>query len=333
MDQFNCKIISALRYCQLSNSFGPSKEQLSTFDLYRFTAEHYRKRWTLLLLINHLVYDKRFPILAYLRSQFYRQKKISLDLSTLQSKLVKKQVDSISYDVIIPTIGRPQYLYDVLKDLNSQMIAPVKVIVIEQNADPKSKSELDFLNAEIWNFQLIHEFTHITGACRARNQAVFLSTAPWILFFDDDVRVGSEFMNRSATFIKKTGAKSVTFSCLQKGEVEVQKFYKQWETFGSGCSLVHRSIVEQCSFDLALEHGYGEDADYGMQIRNLGYDILYCPDNNMLHLKAPIGGFRHKFTFPWDYEEISPKPSPQVMYNRRKNSTVQQLKGYKLFYF
>lgn len=306
------------------------REQLNTKDLYRFTAEHYRKRWTFLLLLNHLLYEKRFPFLSFLRAQFYKQIKLDIDLETLRSSAKKSQNKLLNYDVVIPTMGRAKYLQKVLTDINAQLILPAKVIIIEQNGYKNSKSELDFITNTNWKFKLEHRFTNITGACRARNEAVVLSTAEWVLFFDDDVRVEPDFMNKADEFVNCTKAKSVTFSCLQKGEVEEQQYYKQWDTFGSGCSLVHRSVVEQCFFDMALEHGYGEDADYGMQIRNLGHDVLYCPSNRMLHLKAPVGGFRHKFVFPWDNEEIKPKPSPQIMYNRLKNTTTKQLKGYRL---
>lgn len=305
-------------------------ERLTTSELYRFTAQHYKKRWTFLLLLNHFIYEKRVPLLSFLRSLFYKQIKLKIDVAALQSTSKRSNNKVLNYDVVIPTMGRKKYLYDVLKDLNAQQIVPDKVIIIEQNADKNSNSELNFKNNNIWKFEVIHHFTNITGACRARNQAVALSKAEWVLFFDDDVRVKPQFISGANEFINSTNTKSVTFSCLQKGEVERQKNYRQWDTFGSGCSMVHRSIVDQCSFDLALEHGYGEDADYGMQIRNLGYDVLYCPDNYMLHLKAPVGGFRNTFSFPWDEENIRPKPSPQIMYNRVQNTTDKQLKGYRL---
>ncbi len=53
-------------------------------------------------------------------------------------------------------------------------------------------------------------------------------------------------------------------------------------------------LLEQIKFDIAFEHGFGEDGDFGMQIRNLGEDIGYISECNILHLKAPVGGFRTK---------------------------------------
>ena len=54
-------------------------------------------------------------------------------------------VDEATIDVVIPTIGRKKYLYDVLCDLRKQTHLPKNVIIVEQNLLLDSKSELDFL--------------------------------------------------------------------------------------------------------------------------------------------------------------------------------------------
>ncbi|GAK99373.1 glycosyl transferase [Nonlabens ulvanivorans] len=227
-------------------------------------------------------------------------------------------------------MGRTSYLQDVLSDLNKQNRAPKSVIIIEQNACENASSELDDLKKETYQFELIHHFTNVTGACRARNKAISYSKAPWILLFDDDVRIQENFSIQVEDFLNRSNAKCVTFACLQYREVENMQAFKQWESFGSGCSIVHRDVLEKCSFDMALEHGYGEDVDYGMQVRNAGFDVIYAPQIQILHLKAPVGGFRKPYVFPWNDEEIQPKPSPQIMYHRKKNYTHKQLLGYKM---
>ena len=49
----------------------------------------------------------------------------------------------------------------------------------------------------------------------------------------------------------------------------------------------------------------------------------------LLHLKAPIGGFRTKPVLRWQNDEIQPKPSPTVMLFRLKYDTKEQLRNYK----
>ena len=124
-----------------------------------------------------------------------------------------------------------------------------------------------------------------------------------------------------------------TLTCYRKNEFPI--FYEiiQWDTFGSGCSVVKASALKGINFDESFEFGFGEDADFGMQLRNIGVDVLYLPEPRILHLKAPMGGFRTKFAHPWENELILPKPSPTIMYFRKKYHTDKQLKGYKTLLF
>ena len=80
---------------------------------------------------------------------------------------------------------------------------------------------------------------------------------------------------------------------------------------------------------MRFENGFGEDTDFGMQLRNKGYDILYLPQPEILHLKAPVGGFRTRPVLEWQNDEVQPKPSPTVMLFRLLHYTEQQLLGYK----
>lgn len=312
------------------------QDSFTTLDLYRFVKQHYKTRWIIILLLCHFWYEKRFPVYAFAKALFHKNRHVKIDVFTLQLHRINNhhlQKDDLRYDVIIPTMGRASYLYDVLKDLSKQNIKPAKVIIIEQNADESSITELSYLQQDKWPFEIEHEFIHVTGACNARNLALTKTTAPWILFFDDDVRLTKDFINKVANMLHDTKSKVMTFACLQKGEKESMQAFKQWESFGSGCSMVHKDIVEQCTFDMALEHGYGEDVDYGMQIRNAGYDVIYAPQIQMLHLKAAVGGFREPYIFPWHQEIVIPKPSPQITYHRKKNYTYKQLLGYKMIQF
>jgi GT2 family glycosyltransferase len=308
-------------------------EVFRTISLYKFVKQHYKTRWIYMLLFCHIWYEKRFPILAFIKAHFYKKKSLILQIEDLQNREKIISSEEFQFDVVIPTMGRASYLKNVLEDLNIQKVIPNKVIIIEQNADKHAVSELGFLKNKAWGFEIIHEFSKITGACRARNRALSISDASWVLLFDDDVRIKDDFTAKMVGFIKDTSAMCLTFSCLQEGEVENQLSFKQWESFGAGCSLVHRDIIENCHFNMALEHGYGEDVDYGMQIRNAGYDVIYAPQIQIQHLKAPVGGFRKPHVFPWHAQRVQPKPSPQIMYFRKKNFTNRQVKGYKITLF
>jgi GT2 family glycosyltransferase len=217
--------------------------------------------------------------------------------------------------------------------LSKQTLLPSQVIIIEQNPHQDSSSELDYLKHNSWPFNVVHEFTNQTGACKARNLALSKVKASYGFFADDDIRIGKNVLKEAIDRMVLYKWQVATLSCLQKDEEELSKQDKQWSSFGSGCSFFETKALQGVQFDLALEHGFGEDIDFGMQIRNKGIDVVYFPNINIIHLKAPIGGFRTKFEFPWDKETTPPKPSPTIMYNRKKNTTKQQVLGYKTVLF
>lgn len=309
-------------------------KQTSTEQLFRFVKQHYKTRWVFLLLFNLMLYERRFPFAAFFSALFYRKRKLTpniLDGISVQSS--SKVVHRKTIDVVIPTIGREKYLYDVLKDLAAQTHLPEKVIIVEQNPEPESTSELDFLVSESWPFQIKHHFIHQTGACNARNLALKEVTSEWVFLADDDIRFGPDFIRDVFLQISKYGQEVFTINCLQKNEQAIIKKHIQWQTFGSGCSVVKSSCLEDVFFSKSFEHGYGEDTDFGMQLRNKGFDVIFLPKPEILHLKAPVGGCRIKPVLPWQQETIPPKPSPTVMLFRLLYYSTSQLNGYKTMLF
>ncbi len=304
------------------------------FMLFRFVKQHYRLRWTILLFLNLMIYEKRFPLFPILYCLFFRnRKKLRISLESIQVASSRKVIDKKTIDVIIPTIGRKKYLYDVLQDLTKQTLLPQNVIIVEQNPDEASVSELDFLHTETWPFRIKHSFIHQAGACNARNIALGQVESEWVFLADDDIRLSENFIGDVFDVIKDTGSKAVSVSCVQKKEEPIKDIVFQWGSFGSGCSFVKKDIIENCKFNLGYEFGYGEDMDFGIQIRNIGVDILYIPRPQIIHHKAPMGGFRTKPVLQWKNDEIQSKPSPTVMFFYLLHQTKQQLLGYKTTLF
>lgn len=310
----------------------PTKASVSI--LFRFVKQHYKTRWVFLLLLNFILHEKKLPLLPFLFSFFYKNRSsclIDLDTIKLQSSLTV--IDKATVDVIIPTIGRKEHLYTILVDLKSQSHLPINVIIVEQNSALGSESELDYLHNEEWPFIIKHTFTHQSGACNARNIALKQIISEWIFFADDDIRIGKNFLQTTLEEIKKLGVKTVSISCLRKEEKQIFKNIFQWGSFGAGCSFVAAASLKDCKFKMGYEFGFGEDSDFGMQLRNRGYDILFLPQPKILHLKAPIGGFRTKPVLEWHKDDIQPKPSPTVMLYIISHNSNEQLKGYKTTLF
>lgn len=256
-----------------------------------------------------------------------------LNLEVIKVRSSRKVVDKATIDVIIPTIGRKAYLYDVLCDLRNQTHLPATVIIAEQNPLKDSISELDYLSNERWPFVIKHTFTHQPGACNARNLALEQVDNEWVFLADDDIRIQNDFLQKSLESINKFGVKAVSMSCLQQGEKQTYSTIFQWGSFGSGCSMVFADSLKHCKFNMGYEFGFGEDGDFGRQLRNQGIDVLFLPEPQILHLKAPMGGFRTKPILAWHSDPIQPKPSPTVMLYQILHNTQEQILGYKTILF
>ena len=307
------------------------ESQATKTQLFRFVHQHYSTAWTSILLLCFIIFERSFPFPAYLRSLFnskHFKKVVDLSEERIASKRRNSAAETI--DVIIPTIGRAKYLYDVLKDFSVQTHFPEKIIIVEQNSDPGSVSELNYLQEEVWPFKIVHCFIHRTGACNARNIALEGVTSEFVFFADDDIRLGVNLLKNILLEIEKNNFCAVNMNCRQPGEEIIFGKVKQWASFGSGTSVVKSDYAKKCRFSNVFEHGHGEDADFGMQLRRAGCDIVYHPHLEIKHLKAPIGGFRQKPNLQWEREDPLPKPSPTVMAYALRNYTPQQLNGYRV---
>jgi GT2 family glycosyltransferase len=296
--------------------------------LFRFVKQHYRAQWVFLLLLNVWVFEKKLPLLAAIRALFYKRRSLKAALFVAEKDMPKFKRDT-SFDVVIPTIGRKKYLYDFLKDLASQSQLPGKVIIVEQNPADQSISELDYLNTDFWPFEIRHFFTQQAGACNARNIALHEVGSNWIFLADDDIRIEAGFIEEVFAQIARLPNHVFNICCLQPGQAPIFSAIHQTSIFGSGCSFISAESLGSSEFNRAFEFGYGEDGDFGGQLLDKGFDIIYLPSPAILHLKAPIGGFRTKPGLLWKNDPIQPKPSPYVMLYKMLHKSREQQLGYK----
>ncbi|AUP78168.1 glycosyltransferase family 2 protein [Flavivirga eckloniae] len=304
-------------------------EQSSIVTLFKFVKQHYKYSWIIMLFINYFRHEKKIPLRALINALFYSKVRFQNNFKIETVNFSKIENESPSIDVIIPTIGRKKYLYNVLEDLSKQTLKPQKVIIVEQDPVQNSKTELNYIESKTWPFKIIHKFIHQTGACNARNLALKEVTADYVYLADDDNEFHNDLLHNVINTLETYKLGCITMSYLQKDEKETQNEPIQWYTFGAGSSVLKSEYLKSVAFNMVLEHGYGEDVDFGMQLRNIGVDVIYFPNIKILHLKAPVGGFRTTIEHIWSNDSIQPKPSPTVMFNRLNNTTEHQLLGYQ----
>lgn len=311
----------------------PIYKKQSIYQLFKFVKQQYKLVWSFNLLLCLAVFEKKYAVLSFFSVLFKKQIRNKIDFSTININSSLKIIENEDIDVIIPTIGRKPFLLDVLNDLAQQTLLPKRVIIIEQNPVLNAVSELDYLTEKDWPFQIKHQFIHQTGVCNARNLALSLVESEWVLLGDDDNRFDVDLIEKLFIGINRLGCTVATTMYIQPDETANYFHLNQTDIFGSGNSMFKSNLISQVKFDPAFEFGFGEDSDFGMQLRKKGHDVIFFPDIKITHLKAPIGGFRTKVKQLWDNDKIQPKPSPTIMLYAKKHYNRFQMDGYKYVLF
>lgn len=111
--------------------------------LFRFVKQNYKFRWSIFLLLNYIIFENRFPILPFLKSLGLKShKSFSFKLGDVNINSSRRIFLPENLEVIIPTLGRKDCVYNLLCDFRKQSLLPKKIFIIEQNPDPESLSEL-----------------------------------------------------------------------------------------------------------------------------------------------------------------------------------------------
>ncbi len=300
----------------------------------------YGRRWLAYWTLAQLLFHRRIPLLAASRAWFHRQPPM-VDEAALQSlhpPLPEIIDEPNTVDVIIPTLGRPQHALNVLLDLAAQSFPPHRVTLIEQNPDSEFSDLLQQAMDKAWPFEIRHHTVSWVGTCRARNLGLSETDADWVLFLDDDVRLETNFLIILIKVAVSYHVDAVHAAVYRTGQNVEQlishRFPRLWPRFGTCAAIVSGGSARTLGgFDERLEGGFGEDYEYGVRLRLNGANVIYAPENLVLHLKASAGGFRHKYPHIWQDARVQPRPSPTVLYSRSKFGTDAMQDGYKLFYW
>jgi GT2 family glycosyltransferase len=141
------------------------------------------------------------------------------------------------------------------------------------------------------------------GLAANRNHAVRHVQAPFLLFLDDDMTLGSGFLDaierchatrsRSQTTIA-TGGVQEGSALVPPGEQRFLGFMDRVPTRDNGLTAVAfpatafpRRLFEELRFDERLIYGY-EDVDLAVRARKHGYEIIRCREAINDHERSPI---------------------------------------------
>lgn len=232
-----------------------------------------------------------------------------------------------SVSVIVPTIGRPESLEQLLCSISKQTVRPAEVVVADGSSEPETERLLADPRWVAAGLVLRRVVVQPPHAVRQREAAVARSIGDLLFFLDDDIELESDCIEQMVSCLtKQPGAVAVmgTFTNMSWPQpTRAWRLYLQWvlglkpdewqgrvlgpllrfgfdplptvvrrcDWIGTCNSLVRRVAYQAVGgfSDFFLHRcTMNEDVDLGIKLTRVGR-ILFCPMGRMAHYHAPSG--------------------------------------------
>ena len=297
-----------------------SFESLSLIDEYRFARKNFHKFWItyvfglrLLSLKNPIKETQAFFMTRHVRRLVPASKEVVKypKYDQFESPLVGSNP---LVSIIIPTLNRYTYLKDVLLDLEKQTYTNFEVIVVDQS----NPFDANFYKSFDLNMNLMHQ--EEMALWLARNTAVRESKGNFILLFDDDSRVDTNWIFehlKTLDYFQCDLSSGVSISVLGAEIPEDYSFFRLSDQLDTGNVLVRKNVFKAIGlFDRQFEKQRMGDGEFGLRAYRHGFLNISNPNAKRLHLKVGSGGLREMGS--WDAFRtkniFSPRPIPSVLY-------------------
>ena len=305
----------------LDNSFWV-KKPIPIADEYIFLRKNFNAASVLFVYLLRLITFNNpiretaafFKSRSVKRVYYTEYKKQTTDYNLFQSDLLKSNP---LVTVIIPTLNRYEYLKDVLKDLESQTYTNFEVLVVDQTDNFKEEFYLG------WNLNLRNWFQTEKALWRARNEAIQAAKGDYILLYDDDSRVESDWIEqhlKTLDYFKADISSGVSISVVGDNVPQHYAYFRWSDQIDTGNVLLSRKVFETIGlFDTKFEKQRMGDGEYGFRAYLAGCKNISNPFAKRIHLKVSQGGLRQMGS--WDgwrpKKMLDPRPVPSVLYFAR----------------
>ena len=299
-----------------------SFEKIPIIDEYRFIRKNFHHIWVVYVLLLRLISFKN-PIVelhSFFKTRSIKQFK-NIDsiipynhFITFKSPLI---LEDPLVTVIIPTLNRYIYLQDVLEDLERQDYKNFEVMVVDQSEPFKP----EFYNDFQLNIKLIRQ--EEKALWLARNTAIKQAKGEYLLLFDDDSRVNSDWIRqhlKCLDFFKADLSSGVSISKVGAKVPANYGFFRISDQLDTGNVLIKKDVFKEIGlFDRQYEKQRMGDGEFGLRAYLNGYINVSNPFAKRLHLKVGSGGLREMGS--WDgfrpKKWFGPRPVPSVLYQFR----------------
>jgi GT2 family glycosyltransferase len=215
---------------------------------------------------------------------------------------------------IIPTLGRSKAVCNITQMLLSQSQPPHEIIVVDQTSVPDDEMRQTLLRTS-GSIRWLRQ--REPNASLARNTGALAATGDIVLFLDDDIKIGRDFLAAYTIAFSDPQVKGVagqvlegrgeTMSVLPPKAVDSEfgwlyfpkNYTKRCETnwIASGNVAVRRAcFLTLGGMDANYTKGaFREESDFAMRFKEKGWRFVFEPAASIYHLGvsgAPDGGSR-----------------------------------------
>jgi glycosyltransferase involved in cell wall biosynthesis len=294
----------------------------SVKDNYIFLSRHFPSKWSwYVFTLRMLTFHNPFAeCIAFARSRGRRrvQRELSDNYPDFRSHSLGERFSKSLVSVIIPTLNRYGYLKDVMDDLEKQDHGNLEVVVCDQS----EPFEDTLYSNRRFPVKVIRQSEK--ALWKARNECFKASRGDFILLFDDDSRVASDWVSqhlRCLSYFDVKISAGVTETLVGHGLSPKDGFFHMSDVFDTGNAMVCREVFEKVGlFDRQFEKQRMGDGEFGLRAYLAGYAVISNPHATRIHLKADEGGLRH--FGGWDAFRpgrlFAPRPIPSVLYFCRR---------------
>jgi hypothetical protein len=198
-----------------------------------------------------------------------------------------------SVSVLIPTLDRYPYLFNLLNKLRTQTIRPLEIIVVDQTAGETQDTDWPQRFSDL---PLRVIYRDQAGQCSSRNAGLAVVRGEYVLFLDDDDEIPSDLIARHLTFLHRFGVDASCGVAKETGAGALPDDFtriRDSDVFPTNNTMLRTTALHSSGlFDLAYERGERADGDLGMRLYLAGQELVLNPAAGVVHLHAPRGGLR-----------------------------------------
>ncbi|MCX8148584.1 glycosyltransferase family 2 protein [Thermaurantimonas aggregans] len=287
--------LPSLNVCRKNESFLIGK--ICEHDELVFLRLHSTRKWINWFLFRTISTGKinlYKGVYSYFRTKYIKNIDKKVYTRNLTNELIN--IEKYKISVIIITLGRYEYLKNVIQQLQNQNIPIHEIIIVDANPEFEKVDILLLINQSRHNIPVKIIHSKIIGQCTQRNIGIEACEGDYILFMDDDMdEIPSDHIYRHLLNFSNL---HVDVSCGVPDEVLALPVSRKYpkvisDVFPTNDSLVRKDILNKSGlFDVLMDRGQSEDHELGIRIYLAGALMIKDSTLRTLHLRASSGGLR-----------------------------------------